>query len=414
MKRYKTIIISIDGLGDRPVRQLSALTPLEAAVRPNLNTLAREGIVGIVDPYAPGIPCGTDTGHLCMLGYDPRRVYSGRGPIEAVGAGLALSPGDVAFRCNFATVDDNNIVVDRRAGRIRHTAGLAAPLNGLELGEGITATFAPATEHRAVLVLRGAGLSARVTDSDPGGTNEGNPVATVMPLDDSPEAAKTAKAVNRFLTGARNILREHPLNLQRQARRMPQANAVITRSGGVMPHIAPIAELHNGLKGAVVSGETTVLAIAKMAGLFPLTNEGMTGSYDFDPMAKAQATIGLIQEYDFVLTHVKATDLAGHDGRWDLKRDMIEMIDTMIGAIRSQLPPDMYIAVTADHSTPCSRGEHSGDPVPALIWGPEVRADNQESFGERSCANGGLGRLTGSTFFNSLLDLMGYVKKFGA
>lgn len=414
MKKYKAFLISIDGLGDHPVAELGGLTPLEAATRPNLNLLAKEGVLGIVDPFAPGVPCGTDVGHLCMLGYSTD-IYSGRGPIEAVGAGITLSAGDVAFRCNFATVDETGIVIDRRAGRIRDgVEELSAALDGMNLGEGITANFAPATEHRAVLVLRGHDLSANVSDSDPGGKNVGQPIQPIYSLDDTPEAERTAKALQSFLDKAQVILDNHAINLKRVKCGLPKANAILTRGGGVMTKLVPLKELYKGFKGAVVSGEKTVLAIAKMVGFDIYTNKSMTGSYDFDPRVKATAALEQIKNHDLVLVHVKATDLAGHDGRWDWKKDVIERIDILIGILKENIAEDVYIAVTADHSTPCRIGEHSGDPVPALIWGPGIRVDAQETFGERSCAGGGLGRLNGNQFFSVLIDLMGFSKKMGA
>ena len=177
-KAYKGLMLIIDGLGDRPLDEFDGKTPLEAANTPCFDMLAKSGITGLMDPLSPGIRVGTDVGHLALFGYNPLKVYWGRGPIEAVGIGIELKPGDVALRCNFATVDDNFIVVDRRAGRIRHTDPLAAALDGMQLADGITITFRPATEHRAVLIVSGERLSAEITDSDPGPASEGEPLRT--------------------------------------------------------------------------------------------------------------------------------------------------------------------------------------------------------------------------------------------
>ncbi|NLI13606.1 MAG: phosphoglycerate mutase, partial [Peptococcaceae bacterium] len=265
-----------------------------------------------------------------------------------------------------------------------------------------------------VLVLRGPCLTARVSDSDPGGKNEGKPAGLVSPLDKSEEAGRTARALQKFLDLARKRLDNHPVNKKRVSAGLLPANAVLTRGGGIMTTLTPIAATYNGLKGAVISGEATVLAIAKMAGFHAATHASMTGSYDFNPIVKARMALDLIRNYDLVLIHVKAPDLAGHDGRWDLKKETIERVDSLVGTVRSIVECDTYIAVTADHSTPCRVGEHSGDPVPSLIWGPGIRTDSQETFGERTCAKGGLGRITGNQFFHSLLDHMGFMPKFGA
>lgn len=413
--KRKAILISLDGLGDRPIEKLGWRTPLEAAATPALDTLAREGVLGLVDPYAPGIPCGTDVGHLCMLGYDPKEVYSGRGPIEALGAGLEISLGDVAFRCNFATVNREGVVTDRRAGRIKDGAKeLAAALDNISLEGNVTASFAPATDHRAVLVLRGENLSPAVSDSDPGGSSEDMAMRTAQPLDQTPAAGRTAQALQQFLTIARQTLAAHPLNQQRiQAGQLP-ANAVLTRGAGIVTSCMPLQERFKGIRCAAVSGETTVQAVAKMAGMYVYTHPGLTGSYEFDDKRKANAALSLLEDYDLLLVHVKATDLAGHDGLWDRKKSLIEQIDGMVGLLRANLPPGTLLAVTADHSTPCQVQEHSGDPVPALLWGPGVRTDGQARYGETACACGGLGRLTGKDFFYTLIDLMGFSKKLGA
>jgi 2,3-bisphosphoglycerate-independent phosphoglycerate mutase len=413
--KRKAVLVSIDGLGDRPIHELGARTPLEAAVTPTLDAMASEGVVGLVDPYAPGIPCGTDVGHLCMLGYDPKEVYSGRGPIEAMGAGLEIFPGDVAFRCNFATVDNNGIVQDRRAGRINQgVTELAGILDNITLNENVIANFAPATEHRAVLVLRGVGLSPHVSDSDPGGKNEGMAIQPIRPLDATEAALKTARALEQYLAIARELLNQHPINKQRIMSGLLPANTILTRSGGIVTHCIPLKERFDGIRCAAVSGEITVQAIAKMTGMKTFIHPGITGSYDFNGQLKASAALELLHDNDLVLVHVKATDLAGHDGRWDAKKTIIEQIDKMVEGIKANSPPDTLIAITADHSTPCEVGEHSGDPVPVVIWGKGVRVDKQVTYGETSCSLGGLGRITGKDFFHILIDLMGFSKKLGA
>ncbi|MFQ5762876.1 MAG: phosphoglycerate mutase, partial [Candidatus Bathyarchaeia archaeon] len=165
----KAVLIVCDGLGDRPVSQLNGKTPLQAARRRALDALARGGINGLMHTISPGRPPGSDTGHLAIFGYDPHAVYSGRGAFEAIGAGLSIQPGDVAFRCNFATVDENWRVTDRRAGRISTADArqLADSLKGgkLETHPNVQILFAHSTEHRGALIMRGGGLSSEVSDS---------------------------------------------------------------------------------------------------------------------------------------------------------------------------------------------------------------------------------------------------------
>ena len=180
----KGIIMIIDGMADRPIKELGYKTPLEAAVTPNMDKMAENGICGIMDPIKPGIRAGSDTSHISILGYDPYEVYTGRGPFEAAGVGVDVLPGDIAFRCNFSTADESGIITDRRAGRIREgTEEIAQSINGMELEEDVEVIFKESTGHRAVLVLRGNGLSDQISDADP--KHDGKPPKKVFALDDN-------------------------------------------------------------------------------------------------------------------------------------------------------------------------------------------------------------------------------------
>jgi 2,3-bisphosphoglycerate-independent phosphoglycerate mutase len=415
-KVYKGFMLIIDGLGDRPIEELGGLTPLEAADTPCFDMLARGGITGLMDPLSPGVRVGTDVGHLALFGYNPLKVYWGRGPIEAVGIGIDLNPGDVALRSNFATVDENLIVVDRRAGRIRHTDELAAALDGMQVGDGIDITFRPATEHRAVLVISGDRLSAEITSSDPGPANEGMPlreVTTKQPH--APLAERTARAVNEFVRKSHEILRDHELNRRRQAEGLPPANIVITRGAGMAIKMRSLTDRFD-IKGCCISGESTVVGIARMSGFEAVTNERLTANLDTDLDEKARLTIEALKKSDFVVTHVKGADLVSHDNKPREKAAFLERIDRMLQKIIDGLgnPQDTHIAITADHSTPCAIREHSADPVPVVIYGEGVLVDDVTVFGERSCARGGLCRIHANDFLLSILDLMGVTYRFGS
>ena len=412
----KFVFVLCDGLGDRPLDVLGGRTPLEAADTPNLDEVARLGVNGIMDPIRPGVRPGTDVGTLANLGYDPYRYYTGRGPIEAAGVGLELRPGDVALRGNFATVSDDWIVVDRRAGRIREgTSELVRALNEGVRVPGVEVLFREATEHRLVLVLRGEGLSDRVSDSDPGATHEGEPVRRVEPLDGSPEAARTAEVLNEVLRQAHEVLRDHPLNREREARGLLPANAVITRGAGVVPD-APSLESLYGVRGFCVAGESTIIGIARLVGMEGVIPPGATGNVDTDVMAKARAALEALERgYDFVLVSVKGPDIAGHDGDVGGKMEIIRKIDALVGRVLDEVSlDDTYIALSADHSTPCSVGDHTADPVPVAIAGPGVRTDDVKEYGERAAARGGLCRIRGVDLVPIVMDLMFRTKKYGA
>jgi len=409
----KAIIVIGDGMADRPVRELGGKTPLEAAKKPSLNWVAETGVCGIMDPIAPGVPPGSDTAHLALLGYDVFKVYAGRGAFEALGCGVEVQPGDVAFRCNFATVDDNYAVVDRRAGRIetQDAFQLARDLGKVSLKD-VRITFKNTVQHRAILLLRGLGLSARVSDSDP--QKVGKRVSEVLPLDDTAEAEKTAKIVNEILQHFHEILKNHPVNDERRKKGLPPANIVLCRGAGTMPELTTLPRQY-GIQAAAINAVPLVGGVCKAAGMSLVSVPGATGTYDTNVKAKANAAVQAVKSYDLVLVHVKATDVASHDGKVQQKIKMVEKIDDMVGQIVKNV--DMVqtiVAVTADHTTSLLTGEHEGDPVPLAITGPGVRTDDIKEFSERACARGGLGRIRGIDLMPTLMNLLGKAKKFGA
>jgi 2,3-bisphosphoglycerate-independent phosphoglycerate mutase len=412
----KAILVIGDGMADRPVKELGWKTPLEAARKPSLNQIAKTGICGIMDPISPGLPPGSDTATLALLGYDASKVYSGRGALEAIGSGVEVSPGDVAFRCNFATVNKNLVVLDRRAGRIANedAAKLAGSLQKIKLKKllGAEFLFENTIQHRAVLVIRKRGLSTAVSDSDPG--KVGEKVSDVKPLDDSSGAKLTAEIVNELMRGFHKILKEHPVNEERVERGLPPANIVLCRGAGTVPSITPLSQMY-GISAACIGATPLVRGVCKAAGMKLIDVKGATGTPQTDFMAKAKATVQALKTHDFVLLHVKATDVASHDGNIKQKIELIEKIDRMLGYVLSNIYLNStYLAVTADHTTSSITRNHEGDPVPIAITGPYVRRDDVEEFDERACAKGGLNRIRGMDLMPILMNLIGKTKKFGA
>ncbi len=404
----------IDGMADRPLKELGYRTPLEAADTPNMDNLSKIGINGIMDPISPGIRAGSDTSHISILGYDPYEVYTGRGPFEAAGIGVEVITGDIAFRCNFSTQDENGIIIDRRAGRIREgTEIIAKSINSLKLEgfEDIEIIFKESTGHRAVLVLRGAGLSDKVSDSDP--KHDGKPPKKVIPLDDSPEAVKTANILNKFVETSYDILKDHPVNLKRIEEGKNPANVILPRGVGAVPHVPPFNEKY-GLKSACIAETGLIKGIGKIAGMDLIDVEGATGGIDTDlgSITKSIVNTANGNDYDFILINIDGADEAGHDGKMEEKLKFIEKVDSVIGEIMKI--DDIYFILTADHSTPISVMDHTGDPVPIVIKGPEVRVDDVNKFNERAATSGGLCRIKGTNIMNILMDLMNKSEKFGA
>ena len=375
-----------------------------------MDWFAANGASGLLDPIAPGVCPGSDTSHLALLGYDPEAVYTGRGPFEAAGVGIDVKPGDVAFRANWATVDLGWRVMDRRAGRIRDgTDRLAASLDGMAI-EDVGVRFRAGTEHRAALVFRGPGLHPAVTDTDP--HEERARVRPAKAL--HPDAEKTARILNEFQKRAHAVLVAHEVNKERVAASKPVANMVLTRGAGVFPHISLFPAKYD-MAAAAIAGVALIKGIARSLGLEVLDVPGATGGLDSDFAGKARAAVDALATHDFVLLSVKAPDLCGHDGKPMEKVQVLERIDKqMIGPLRAHLPADAILAVTGDHSTPCERRDHSGDPVPLLVFGEGVRADGIAQFDEVAAMRGGLGRLRGRDLMPLLLDLADRSAKYGA
>ena len=408
MKHKKILMVVCDGVSDRPVKEHDGNTPLQAARKPAMDAIARNGVSGTMDVIAPGVVPGSDTAHLALFGYDPYKVYTGRGPIEAAGAGIELRRGDVAFRCNFAQVDDSLRVVDRRAGRIRSgTADLAHALTGMKLGD-VEVIFKEGSEHRAVLVLRGPGLDHRVSEVDP---HSPSPVLEAKAL--AEEAEKTARILNEFVRKSNELLSSHPVNKDRVANGMPPANIVLPRGAGSMGELTPLSKRF-GLRCAGVAGVTLVKGLGRLVGMDMPDVKGATGGLDTDYGAKAEAALRLLESNDLVFVNVKAPDIAGHDGDFKLKVQVIENIDVMLERILTDLHEEVLVVLTADHSTPVSVRDHSADPVPLSISGADSRIDGVRSFDEISAASGAIGRIRGMELMPVVLGMANRSSKFGA
>lgn len=407
----KILMVIVDGLSDRDI---GGTTPLKSAKTPNLDYLAEKGITGIMDTIKPGIRPGSDTAHLSILGYDPFKYYTGRGPIEAAGAGIDVKPGDIAFRVNFGTVEGegsvfDKVVVDRRAGRIQEKEELVRALNENVRIEGAEFILGNASGHRAALVVRGENLSDRITDSDP--KKEGMKVKRIQPLDSSAEY--TSEILNEFIEQSHRILDSHELNLERERKGLPKANVLLLRGVGKAVEI-PRFEDKYGMKAAFIAGTTLIKGIGRLIGADVIENERFTGSKNTDLELKVKTAIEALKTHDFVLLHIKAPDEFGHDGDFEGKRGFIEKIDSAFEHLKELDFSEVCLAVLADHTTPVSVKDHSADPVPVMIVCEGVRKDDVREFNEYEVYKGGLCRIRGEDLMGILLDLTGRAKKYGA
>ncbi|TRO53968.1 2,3-bisphosphoglycerate-independent phosphoglycerate mutase [Candidatus Bathyarchaeota archaeon] len=408
----KLIYVTIDGMGDLPIAELGNKTPLEAANTPHLDFLAKNGKIGLMYTVKKGVAPESDVAVISLLGYDPFKYSTGRGVIEAVGAGLEMKNGDLALRCNFATLGKDREIIDRRVKRTLTTK------EALELSDAVnkkvTLESCPATfqfkstlGHRAVLLFKGATrcLSGKISNSDPAysyvnGIGEATPDAEMVlkksePLEDTEEARNAANLVNEFIEKTHEVWENHPVNKKRAAEGKLKANCVLTRdAGSQLPQFFNISERYK-VKFAALSDMQAESGIAHLAGMEANLLPPPSGDLEKDCSIRVKKLLDILPLYDGFYIHLKGPDEPGHDGNCHLKTQIIAAIDTyFFGPLLKEISLKNHMfCVTCDHATPCSQKVHTDTPVPVLISGGKVADENVSKFCEKTCENGSLGTL---------------------
>ena len=408
----KLIYVAIDGMGDLPIKALDDKTPLEAAETPNLNALAQNGRTGLMYTVGKGIAPESDVAVISLLGYDPFKYSTGRGAIEAIGAEMSMKDGDVALRCNFATLNENNTLLDRRVGRTlttREATELANIANQQIKLETYPATFElkATLGHRAVLVIKSKDkpLSGKIYNSDPAyAIVNGLGVAqakidmslkTVDPLENTEAAENAAHLTNEFITKTHELWEKHPINIKRAAEGKLKANILLTRdASSIVPKFFNINQ-HYNTNFAALADMHTELGIAKLAGMDATLLPPPSGNLQHDYDVRVKTLVDMLPGHDCFYIHLKGPDEPGHDGDYKLKTQIIAAVDKyFFGPLLKQISlKDTLICVTSDHATPCDLKIHSDTPVPLLISGSSLGNENKVKFCERECAKGNLGLL---------------------
>ena len=385
----KIVLVVLDGIGGLP-RPETGKSEMETARLPHLDALAARGACGLIRHVAPGITPGSGPGHLGLFGYDPLFYQVGRGVLEALGIEFDLRPGDVAARGNFCTIDDRGLITDRRAGRISTDLciRLTDRLRGIRL-PGVEMFVEPVKDYRFVLVLRGPGLSGRLSETDP--QVLGKPPLPVRALD--PEARIAADAVNTFAVEARRILAD-----------AAPANMVLLRGFDQLPELPRFPEVFH-LRAAAIAAYPMYRGLARLVGMETLK----TGAGFADEVATLREHW---DAYDFFFLHYKDTDKAGEDGDFDAKVEALERLDGFIPEILAQRPDVMV--VTGDHASPSILAGHGWQPVPVLLASRYAGADPVTAFSERACAAGTLGILPSQHLMPLVMANALRLTKFGA
>ncbi len=399
----KHIIILGDGMADERIAKLNNKTPLEAANKPYIDLIAKKGCTGLFHTVPEGFKPGSEIANMCVLGYDVRTEFEGRGSLEAASIGVSIMPGEMAMRCNLICVQDGKIK--------NHSAGHISNEEAKELIEFLQAelgndvfTFHNGISYRHLLIMKGG--NKQITCTPPHDV-PGAEVNSVLVKADVAEAEETARLLNELTLKSQELLENHPVNLKRKAEGKDPANSIWVWSPGYKPSMKTLKEKFGIGSGAVISAVDLIKGIGVYAGLESIEVEGATGLYNTNYEGKAEAAIEALKKNDFVFLHIEASDEAGHEGDVDLKVKTIEYLDSRIVKPIyeevSKWDEPVSIAILPDHPTPCAIKTHTAAAIPFIIYNPEAEADKVEAYNEFSVKEGSYGILNEDEFIKSFL-----------
>ena len=414
------IYVLLDGVGDLPHPNLSGKTPLEAATTENIDTLARNGVMGQVISVGKGIAPESDIAVFNMLGYKFQHSdYAGRGVIEAIGVGIDFRDGDLALRGNFATLDHEGKIIDRRAGRKIEREDAEKISNEIEKkirfsNPNTSVVVAPTIGHRIIVRLRNSKpLSSEITNTDPAyarvdGMGIAKAVTDFMkiekciPLEQTKNATDAANLVNEFTEQSLEIMKKSDVNKQRSEKNKKLLNSILLRdAGNKYPNVKPINDLHSMNFSCIVDMpvEVGISNILKMKAF----NAGGLTDYEEKASVAAQA----METENAIYVHLKGPDEFGHDGDAIGKMKNIEEIDKrFFGTLLDHIDVSkIAVMISADHSTPCIYKGHSDDPVPLLISGDMISNDSTQRFTEIESKKGMIGLIEGVQVVKTGIDL---------
>jgi len=380
----KILYCLLDGYGEKDeYRELGGKTPLEYANTPFLDSLLDKSECGFLNPVGLGsiVPISDASAMtFSFLGYDVRSFPHGRGIIEAIGEKMCVKNGDLAMRCNFATINGEGVVVDRRAGRIQDTTALERAINSMKFG--VPFEFKATTTHRGILVFKKGRYSPEITSPDPQQT--GVMVGEAKPK--KPSARRTARLVNEFVQKSFGVLSGHPVNKERKKKGKPAANVLLPRGfGNKIPKLKPFSRRF-GVKPVAVTGIAVNTGVCRLLGIpIEFVPEDVGDSFK-EVMLKARPVKRALKRKNFVFVHFKTTDLPGHDGDVHAKVREIERVDAFLEGIG--LDEKTMIVVGADHCTSCRKKAHTVDPIPYLLFDGRPGKPGGKTFGEELCKKG--------------------------
>jgi len=414
------IYVLLDGVGDLPHPDLAGKTPLEAATTKNMDALAKNGIMGQVISVGKGIAPESDIAVFNMLGYKFQHSdYAGRGVIEAIGIGIDFKDGDLALRGNFATLDDEGKIIDRRAGRRIEREDVEKISKEIEKeikfsNPNTTVAVAPTVGHRVTVRLRDSKpLSSEISNTDPAyarvdGMGIAKAVSDFMkiekciPLEQTENAANAANLVNEFTKQSLEIMKKSDVNKQRSRKNKKLLNSILLRdAGNKYPNVKPINDLHSMNFSCIVDMPVEI-GISNILKMKTFNAGGLT-----DYEEKARVAAQAMETENAIYVHLKGPDEFGHDGDAIGKMKNIEEIDErFFGTLLDHVDVSkIAIMISADHSTPSIHKGHSDDPVPLLISGNMITNDDTQRFTETEAKKGAIGLIDGVQVVKTGIDL---------
>ena len=398
----KYLLIVGDGMADYPVPELDNKTPLQAANKPNMDMIAAKGCSGLLKTVPEGLTPDSGTAIISVLGYDPTRYYTGRGPFEAAARNIKLDENDVAYRCNLITEKDG-ILVDYSADHITNSESaelIDSVKESLEKrGE---VEFFAGLGYRHFLILRNY-MHKEIIECTPPHDVRGVEISKVLPQAKTEETKSTVDLLNRLILDSKKVLENHPVNVARKKSGKRPGNMIWPWGGGRKP-VMPTFKEKYGVDAAVISAVDLVKGIGVYAGMKIVDVPGATGLYDTNYEGKAEYALKALENSDMVFVHVEAPDEAGHCRDYELKVKTIEDLDKrLLGRLLDGLKEECVIAVLPDHPTPIKIGTHTKDPVPFAIYSPSIKADGAKQFDEYSAKKGEYGLIEGEAFMSLFL-----------
>ena len=397
----KHIIILGDGMADYPIKEFGNKTPLMAANTPHIDELCKKGRCGKLVTVPADMPPGSEIANMAVLGFDVKKVYQGRGVLEAASMGIDITDDDMAMRCNIICIEDEKIK--------NHSAGHISNEEAHELVKTLQKELEtdeiklyPGVSYRHLLVIKNGKTNI---DCTPPHDVPGTPFKDVL-VKATDNDSSTANLLNNLILKSQEILNNHPVNMKRISEGKDPGNSIWPWSPGHRPEMSTLQESY-GVSGAMISAVDLLYGIGKYAGMKAIKVEGSTGLYDTNYEGKAKAAVDALKEVDLVYLHIEASDEAGHEGDHELKKKTIEYLDQRVVKYimeeTKKMEEEVAIALIPDHPTPCELKTHTHDPVPFIIYHPDESPDDVITYDEEATKKGYYGLLKGDEFIKALL-----------